>query len=333
MTTRFADVRKVLAPAARWPRSVWSSAWRSPRRAHTCCSASIGSWRCCSGPSFRHRCGRGVLGAAGAAVAAPRCRPARGRVRIQRCAGRHPRADVQRDALELSPVHALADLVYELLAGSAIGLACGFLGAIALRRIALPASGLYPIATFGLGMVAFAAAGSAHASGFIAAYLAAVVLANSGLPTGRRPGHSPKDSAGWRRSACSSCSGCWWIPASWRRGGARDHRRPRPAAGRPAAVGGRLVGRIQRAVAGAGVPVVGRSAGRGPHRAGDLSDRRGVPDSHRLLNIVFILVVVYTLVQGPSLRLLAHGLGLIPRSPPARSRSNRRPSTCSKPNC
>jgi cell volume regulation protein A len=39
----------------------------------------------------------------------------------------------------------------------------------------------------------------------------------------------------------------------------------------------------------------------------------GVPDSMRLLNIVFILVVVYTLVQGPSLRPLAHRLGLIPK--------------------
>ena len=39
----------------------------------------------------------------------------------------------------------------------------------------------------------------------------------------------------------------------------------------------------------------------------------GVPDSIRLLNIVFILVVVYTLVQGPSLRMLAHRLGLIPK--------------------
>ena len=37
----------------------------------------------------------------------------------------------------------------------------------------------------------------------------------------------------------------------------------------------------------------------------------GVPDSARLLNIVFILVVVFTLVQGPSLRPLARALGLI----------------------
>ena len=35
--------------------------------------------------------------------------------------------------------------------GAAIGLGCGFLGSIALRRIALPASGLYPLATLRAG--------------------------------------------------------------------------------------------------------------------------------------------------------------------------------------
>ena len=96
----------------------------------------------------------------------------------------------------LEPEGAIADLVYELFTGSAIGLAVGYLGAFTLRRIALPASGLYPIATFGLGLVAFAAAGSAHASGFIAAYLAAVVLANSGLPH-RSATRSFAEGLGW----------------------------------------------------------------------------------------------------------------------------------------
>ena len=39
----------------------------------------------------------------------------------------------------------------------------------------------------------------------------------------------------------------------------------------------------------------------------------GVADSYRLLNIVFMLVVVFTLVQGPSLRPIARWLGLISR--------------------
>ena len=52
------------------------------------------------------------------------------------------------------PAGTLGEIVFELVAGAVIGLAVGFLGALTLRRIALPASGLYPIATFGLGVVA-----------------------------------------------------------------------------------------------------------------------------------------------------------------------------------
>jgi cell volume regulation protein A len=39
---------------------------------------------------------------------------------------------------------------------------------------------------------------------------------------------------------------------------------------------------------------------------------RGVPDSERLLNIVFVLVVIFTLVQGPSLYPLARLLRISP---------------------
>ena len=39
----------------------------------------------------------------------------------------------------------------------------------------------------------------------------------------------------------------------------------------------------------------------------------GVQGSSRLLNIVFVLVVVFTLIQGPSLRPIARFLGLISR--------------------
>ena len=39
---------------------------------------------------------------------------------------------------------------------------------------------------------------------------------------------------------------------------------------------------------------------------------RGVPDSDKLLNIVFVLVVIFTLVQGPSLAPLARALRLSP---------------------
>src|SRR5690606_28630052 len=48
--------------------------------------------------------------------------------------------------------------------------------------VALPATGLYPLATVGLGIIAFAAAGAANASGFMAAYLSGIVLGNAMLP-------------------------------------------------------------------------------------------------------------------------------------------------------
>ena len=216
------------------------------------------------------------------------------------------------------PESAVTDLVYELLAGSAIGLGFGFLGALALRRIALPASGLYPIATFGLGIVAFAAAGAAHASGFIAAYLAAVVLANSGLPH-RSATRSFAEGLGWlAQIGLFVLLGLLVDPSELAaRRGARDRRRAGAAAGRAAAVGGGLAGRVQRAVARADLPVVGRvCAARCPIVLATFPIVAGVPDSYRLLNIVFILVVVFTLVQGPSLRPIAHALGLIPRDSP-----------------
>src|SRR5581483_9042460 len=75
-----------------------------------------------------------------------------------------------------------AILVYELVAGFAIGVAVGSLGTWLLKRAALPAAGLYPLATVGLMLLAYASGAVAHASGFMAVYAAAVVLGNAKLP-------------------------------------------------------------------------------------------------------------------------------------------------------
>jgi potassium/hydrogen antiporter len=220
--------------------------------------------------------------------------------------------------LELSPVHALADLVYELAVGAAIGLACGLLGSIALRRIALPASGLYPLATFGLGMVAFAAAGTAHASGFLAAYVAAVVLANSGLPH-RSATRSFAEGLGWlAQIGLFVLLGLLVDPSEL-----LNELVPAIVIGlvllllaRPLSVFASLAGfrlpapwtlREQVFLSWAGL------RGAVPIVLATFPVVEGVPDSGRLLNIVFILVVVFTLVQGPSLRPIAHRMGLIPK--------------------
>jgi potassium/hydrogen antiporter len=210
------------------------------------------------------------------------------------------------------PESAVAHLVYELLAGSAIGLAVGFLGALTLRSIALPASGLYPIATFGLGLVAFAAAGTVHASGFIAAYLAAVVLANSGLPH-RSATRSFAEGVGWlAQIGLFVLLGLLVDPTEL----ASDVV-PAIVVGlvllliaRPLSVVASLAAfnipwREQAFMSWAGL------RGAVPIVLATFPIVAGVPDSSRLLNIVFMLVVVFTLVQGPSLRPVAHVLGLI----------------------
>jgi potassium/hydrogen antiporter len=209
---------------------------------------------------------------------------------------------------------AVAILLYELLVGVAVGLACGYLGAIALRRIALPASGLYPIATFGLGMVAFAAAGAAHASGFIAAYLAGVVLGNSGLPH-RSATRSFAEGLGWlAQIGLFVLLGLLVNPSEL-----PGEMIPAIVIGlvllliaRPLSVVFSLIGfhvpwREQAFLSWAGL------RGAVPIVLATFPIVAGVPDSRRLLNVVFLLVVVFTLVQGPSLRPVARALGLIRR--------------------
>ncbi|BBX41879.1 potassium/proton antiporter [Mycobacterium simiae] len=212
------------------------------------------------------------------------------------------------------PQGAVVDLVKELFGGAAAGVAVGYLGAFALRRIALPASGLYPIATFGLGLVAFAAAGEAHTSGFIAAYLSAVVLANSGLPH-RSATRSFAEGVGWlAQIGLFVLLGLLVNPSDL-----TDDVVPAIVVGtvlllvaRPLSVIGSLVWfripwREQIFLSWAGL------RGAVPIVLATFPVVAGVAGSYRLLNIVFLLVVVFTLVQGPSLRPVAQRLGLISR--------------------
>ncbi|WP_089157212.1 potassium/proton antiporter [Micromonospora sp. NBS 11-29] len=73
-------------------------------------------------------------------------------------------------------------LGYELGAGAAVGVGAGLAGRYALRRAALPSAGLYPIAVVGFTVLAYAAGSALHASGFLAVYVAGVLLGNSRLP-------------------------------------------------------------------------------------------------------------------------------------------------------
>ena len=99
--------------------------------------------------------------------------------------------------------------------GAAIGLAVG----LARRPVHAPGrvrlvGPVLASASSPLTVLAYAAARRVHASGFLACYLAALVLGNMRLP--HRPavqGFADRARAGWPRSGCSSCSGCWPRPA------------------------------------------------------------------------------------------------------------------------
>lgn len=85
-------------------------------------------------------------------------------------------------AAEDGPLAMLGLIAFELVAGTLIGLAIGFGGAWVMRRAALPSSGLYPIAVLCLTALAYGAGAAVHASGFAAVYVAALVLGNQELP-------------------------------------------------------------------------------------------------------------------------------------------------------
>lgn len=76
----------------------------------------------------------------------------------------------------------LGTVTLELTLGAVVGVLVGRLGALVLRRTALPSAGLYPLAVVTAAVLAYGGASALDASGFAAVYLAALVLGNSDLP-------------------------------------------------------------------------------------------------------------------------------------------------------
>ncbi len=87
-------------------------------------------------------------------------------------------------------------VVFELAVGVVGGLAVGFGGAWVMRRLALPSSGLYPISVMALCVLSYAGMSALHASGFAAVYTAALILGNSELPH-RGPTRSFSEGVAW----------------------------------------------------------------------------------------------------------------------------------------
>jgi potassium/hydrogen antiporter len=72
--------------------------------------------------------------------------------------------------------------VREMGIGTVVGLAVGSLAVYALRNARLASPGLYPVATLSTAGLAFGGAATLHGSGFIAAYLAGLVVGSGRIP-------------------------------------------------------------------------------------------------------------------------------------------------------
>jgi cell volume regulation protein A len=72
--------------------------------------------------------------------------------------------------------------VQQLALGAAGGVLAGWLGRFVLHAVRLPAAGLYPVMTVAVAFLSFGASSLVNGSGFLAVYLAGIVLASGHLP-------------------------------------------------------------------------------------------------------------------------------------------------------
>jgi cell volume regulation protein A len=82
--------------------------------------------------------------------------------------------------------HLAVDVVREIVLGGALGVAIGWGGRLLLGRVRLPAGGLYPALTLGIACLSYSVPTLLHGSGFLAVYIAAVLIGNGPIPF--RPG-------------------------------------------------------------------------------------------------------------------------------------------------
>ena len=201
--------------------------------------------------------------------------------------------------------------VAELAGGAVIGLLIGYAGGHFMRRVGTASSGLFSIGVVALTVLAYATAGRLHASGFLAAYLSALVLGNMRLPH-RAAVRGFAQALGWlAQIGLFVLLGLLVTPS-------RLLAQIGPAiviglalflVARPLSVivsltPFRVPWRDQALLSWAGlrggVPIV----------LATVPLTTGAPEAPRLFDLVFVLVVIFTLVQGPTLPWVARRLGV-----------------------
>jgi potassium/hydrogen antiporter len=204
----------------------------------------------------------------------------------------------------------VALVVGELVFGAVIGLVVGRVGSWVMARAALPSAGLYPLAIMAFAVLAYAGAQMLHASGFVAVYLAALVLGNAELPH-RTATRSFAEGVGWLAQiglfvmlGLLAWPGRleWWHVYVALVAGAILTFVVRPIAVMLCAVWFRVPLPEQLFMGWAGL------RGAVPIVLTTIPLAEDVSGAEDLFDIVFVLVIVYTLIQGPTLPWLARRL-------------------------
>lgn len=205
-------------------------------------------------------------------------------------------------------------IAYELAAGVAIGLVLGAGGAWVMRRVALPASGLYPLTILSVTVLSYGVAVVlAHASGFAAVYVCAVILGNTEMPH-RTATRSFVEGLAWlSQIGLFVMLGLLLTPdqLTW-------------AALGQALLAGTLLALVARPISVAlsvvWVRMPWRDAvflswaglrGAVPIVFATIPLAAGVDGARGLFNVVFVLVAIDTVVTAPTLPWVARRLGLL----------------------
>ncbi len=209
----------------------------------------------------------------------------------------------------------IALIPVEIVGGAVIGLALGWVGVQILRRVALPSSGLYPLAALVWAVFAYGAAATLHTSGFAAVYLAGLLLGNANLPH-RAATRSFVEGIGWiAQIGLFVMLGLLASPGRITLGtvgialaaGLFLTFVARPLSVFVGAVWFRVRWREQAFLAWAGL------RGAVPIVLATIPLAAGVPGATRLFDVVLVFVIVFTVLQGPTLPWVASRLGLTNR--------------------
>jgi len=199
----------------------------------------------------------------------------------------------------------------QLVIGTAVGLAVGWLGAKAIRHVPAMSEGLYPVASIATAALAYGAADTIGGSGFLSIYLAGLVLGTGAIPA-KRTITAFHDGLAWvAQIALFFTLGLLVFPSQL------------GSIALEGAVLGLVVACIARPVAVfASTPfdrfsvrerlMLGWGGMRGavPVVLATFPVIEGVPHSLEFFNIVFFAVLISTLVQGTTFEPIARRLGV-----------------------